>query len=294
MRKLRQHFRADPLAAVMKLRDVASRASSHVSQFAVLPALLIVCAASPSAAHQKWLWPSHFFVEKAPVWLSFDITWSDIAFGAEKGVGEQPISVVDPTGQRQTPASVFTGRTKSTAEFEATKDGTYRLEAVDPLTYWTRIERDGQEKWLKKPKDEVAEAKITRADYYWAKAVAYVTVGKHTEIAPPDKTDPLDLVLSSHPNEITARDEFEISALTYGEPLPDAQIKVFGPNATGHEPEQIVTCNSKGWGKLRFGVVGKHLVVCELERQVTDDPHADMHSFHFYLTIDVHPPNEKE
>jgi hypothetical protein len=252
---------------------------------------LPICAPNLCSAHQKWLWPNRFAAEKAPVWISFDVTWSDVAFAAEKGVGEQPLSVVGPTGRRQSPARVFVGNTKSTAEAELTEEGTYRLEAVDPLSYWTRIEKDGSERWLKKPKNEVTEAKITRADYYWAKAVAYVSVGKQSELPASNAADPLDIELETHPSQIAARRPIITRVISFGKPLSNAEIKVFSANATGHDPLEIVKCDADGRAEMQLATPGKCLLACEIERNVADDPHADIHSFHFYLTLLVQSPD---
>lgn len=253
-----------------------------------LSGLLTFCIASPCSSHQKWLWPNRFVAEKAPVWLSFDVTWSDEPFNAEKGVGDQPLSIVDPAGGRESPSRIFIGKTKSTAEAELVREGTYRVEAVDPLAYWTRVEKDGHEQWIKKPKNVVTGAKITRADLYWAKAVAYITVGKQTEMRTSDKADPLDLVPLTHPNEIPAGRPLELRVLSYGAPLPSAEIRVFGPNNTGHEPIQSTKCDDQGLGKIQIDKAGRYLFTCEIERKVADDPKADVHSFHLYLTLLIH------
>jgi uncharacterized GH25 family protein len=207
---------------------------------------LIVLAsygAERCVAHQKWLGPNVFVAEKAPVLVSFDVTWSDQPFTAESGVGDQPIEVIGPNGERIAPWQVFVGKTKTTAEVELSKPGTYRLQAVDSLTYWTRVERDGQQQWLKKPKNEVTGAKITRSDLYWSKAMAYVTVGQPTETPPPHDSEPLDIVLDMHPSKLFVGSEFAMRVVSYGKPVPSAEMKVFGANTTGHEPSQTVQCD---------------------------------------------------
>ena len=164
-----------------------------------------ICSASPCAGHQKWLWPNRFVVEKAPAWISFDVTWSDQPFAADMGVGDKPVTVVDPEGRSASPDRTFIGKTKSTSESELTQEGTYRLESVDPLAYWTQIEKEGQPQWLKQPKGEVTDKKITRSDLYWSKAMAYVTIGKSKAMPPQLDADPLNIVPATHPNEIFAR-----------------------------------------------------------------------------------------
>jgi uncharacterized GH25 family protein len=244
--------------------------------------------ATTCIAHEKWLWPNRFSVEKAPAWISFDATWSDQPFAAEMGVGDKPITVVDPDGRSGSPERAFIGKTKSTCETELTREGTYRLESVDPLTYWTQVEEAGGPKWLKQPKGEVKNKKIMRSDLYWSKAMAYVTVGKSTPPVPLD-ADSLSIVPATHPNEIFAGSTLELKVLSYGKPLPNAKIKVYDNNSTGHAPIQTIMCDDQGKGTIELKSAGLYLFSSQLEREVKDDPKADIHSFNVYLTLQVRP-----
>ncbi len=255
----------------------------------IAPAFLwaALCSASLCSAHQKWLWPNRFVAEKAPALVSFDVTWSDQPFAAEAGVGDKPITIVDPEGRSASPDRVFIGKTKSTAEAELTQEGTYRLESIDPLAYWTQIESESGTQWLKQNKAEVSGKKIVRSDLYWSKALAYVTIGKSTAMPPQLESDPLNIVPATHPNEVVAGSPFELSVLSYGKPLAGAAIKVFDSHTARHEPLKTVTCDDQGSAELQFESPGLHLLACQLEREVKDDPKADIHSFNVYLTLQV-------
>jgi hypothetical protein len=251
--------------------------------------ILFCFAGGPCAAHQKWLLPNFFLAAKGPAWLSFDVTWSDTPFVAEAGVGMQPISVIGPDGLRQTPPNIFVGKTKSVAELELTKPGTYRLEAIDPLAYWTQVEQNGKEQWVRKPKNEVAGLPINRSDLYWSKAAAYVTLGAPTDVPPPDNEDPLDILLEQHPNRLAVGDTLNVQVISYGKPLPNAEIKLFASNDRGHEPSQLVRCDDNGQAAIPVEAPGRFLIVCQLEQKVTDDPKADLHAFNVYLTLEIQP-----
>jgi hypothetical protein len=236
--------------------------------------------------------PNFFVAEKGPAWLSFDVTWSDRPFTAESGVGAQPLWVVDPSGRRQAPPTVFVGKTKSVAEIELTEAGTYRLEAIDPLTYWTQIEENGHTQWLKKSKNEVTTGAIKRSDLYWSKATAYVTLGAPTDVPPPDDAEPLDIRIAAHPNRLSAGDTLNLRVVSYGKALPRAEVKAFAANATGHEPSFTIECGDDGSGSFKADAAGWLLLACQVEREVSDDPKADIHSFNVYLTLEIRPRNE--
>jgi uncharacterized GH25 family protein len=258
------------------------------NHFCVPASVLIAgfAALSPCLAHQKWLWPNRFSADAAPVWISFDVSWSDRPFEAEEGVNDRPLVIVSPAGRSFQPARSFVGKTKSTAEIECKETGTFRLESIDPLTYWTQIEKDGRPQWLKKSKNEVTGEKITRADLYWSKALAYVSVGKSTAPSSLDG-DPLAIVPTTHPNEIDSGQSVEFKVLSYGTPVANAEIKVFDSKASGHDPTATIKCNDAGIGQFEFTSAGRYLVACQLEREVKDDPKADIHSFNVYLTLQI-------
>ena len=208
------------------------------------------CFAGQASAHQKWLWPNRFSAEKAPVWISFDATWSDEAFTPDEGVHDRPLFVVDPEGRSSSPDRVFVGKTKSTAEAELTREGTYRIESVDPLTYWSQVEKDGETQWLKKSKTEVTDLKVLRADLYWSEALAYVTVGETKDAPPYPENDPLSIVPGVHPNAIDAGQPVELKVSSYGKPVAGAELKVFDPAASGHDAEISVKCDKNGVASL--------------------------------------------
>jgi uncharacterized GH25 family protein len=260
------------------------------SAFHAAAAMLLIGMAQGRAwAHQKWLWPNVFIVEKPPVWVSFDVTWSDRPFTAEQGAGQRPLSIVNPDGEQAPPPQVFVGNTKTTAEVELTKPGTYRFESVDPLTYWTRVDNNGKEAWIEKPKNEVQGKKITRSDLYYSEAAAFVTVGEPTQLPAPDEKDPIEIVIKTHPSRLTAGTAHELQVISYGKPVAKATVNVFGPSATGHDPDQSLPCDEHGAATLQLDAAGRYLLACELEKTVADDPKADIHSFNAYLTISVEP-----
>jgi uncharacterized GH25 family protein len=243
---------------------------------------------APSAtAHQKWLWPNVFVTPQAPVWISVDVTWGDRAFIASEGTGEQSVTFMGPDTRRETAASAFIGKTKTTAEMELTVPGTYRIEAVDPATYWTQVRVNGREQWKKAARNEVSAGEIIRADLYYAEAIAYVTVGDATPIAKHASSDPIEIQLTAHPSTLTAGKPIEFQVLSYGKPAKGATVKLFDETTDGHNPQSVAVCDEQGRGALRAKAPGRHLLSCELELPVKNDLKADMHAFNAYLTVQV-------
>ncbi len=80
--------------------------------------------------------------------------------------------------------------------------------------------------------------------------------------------------------------------MSYGKPVEHAELKVFDSKANGDDPTKTIKCDEHGVGKLEFETPGKYLVACQLEREVKDDPKADIHSFNVYLTLMVQPERD--
>jgi uncharacterized GH25 family protein len=279
--------------AMSQVRRSSITKFKRTSDLAVLVLTILGAWGDRAWAHQKWLWPNVFVAENAPAWVSFDVTWGDHPFTAEEGVGEQPLWIVDSAGGRTAPDQVLIGKTKTAAEVELTKPGTYRIEAVDPPNYWTQLEVDGKQQWIQKPKNEAPAGKVTRSDLYYSKAATYVTLGEPTDLPPPAEKEPLDVVPKTHPARVRAGESLALAVLSYGKPAADARINIFGPAAAGHDPDQVIKCDEQGLALFRPDVPGRHLLACDMERPVANDPKADIYSFHVYLTLWV-SPREKE
>jgi hypothetical protein len=243
--------------------------------------------AGDAEAHQKWLWPNVFHAAEKPVWISWDVSWSDRPFTAADGTGEQSTAVVHPDGSRASPKDVFVGKTKLTAEAELTKAGTYRIESVDRATYWTQLRVDGKEQWKQAPKNEVTGGEIVRSDLYYAEAVAFVTVGEATPLAAIDPNDPLEIRLVEHPSQLVASKPIVFQVMSYGKPAGQATVNVFDEEGDGHHPLAVVKCDDQGRGEVRLKAAGRHLLSCELEKAATGDPKADIYAFNAYVTIEV-------
>jgi len=238
-------------------------------------------------AHQAWILPNFFRTEQNPAWLSFDTTWGDSAFTPMEGPGLQQIWIVGPSDQRRTPPLLYVGKTKTVGECELDQSGTYRIEAFKPPTYWTRVVDGDAEKWLRKSKDLVGDAKIVRSDQYWSKAVAYVTVEKVTTEPLASQNDLLELAPINHPNEIFAGTVFQARLFGSGTPMPDHPIKVFAEGSQAHEATVTHNTDKEGLLSVKFDQPGRYLLVAQHERKTPKSELADVQSLNFYLMLYV-------
>ena len=247
-------------------------------------------ATLPIHAHQAWVLPNFFEAAQSPVWLSFDVSWSDHLFHAgHTGSSLNELQVIGSDGESLTLAGKFEGKTKIVGEVELTREGTYRIEASAPPTYWTRVATDQGEKWLRKSKDQVQGAKVVRADLYWSKAVTFVTVGKRSKTPSSAGKDPLELELLDNPADWNRGQKFRLRVLAQGKAVAEQAVKVFAEGADSHEPMLVSTSDQQGVCVLKLDKPGKYLFVAQQETAAKDDPKTDLYSYNFYLLVNMIP-----
>ena len=249
---------------------------------------LLVQASLPVQGHQAWVLPNFFETTQAPVWLSFDATWGDDLFAAgHSGSGLNDLRVIGPSNRDIALANEFVGETKVIGEVELNVEGTYRIEASSPATYWTRVASAEGEKWYRKSKDQVQGEKITRADLYWSKAVVFVTVGARSAVMMRSEKDPLELELLHHPSDLTVGKTIQMRVLSKGKVVANQAIRVYVEGTHGHEPKFVRNSDQEGVCALRLNHPGRYLLVVQQDRAAVDDPKTDTHSLNFYLLINV-------
>ena len=164
-------------------------------------------------AHQRWVLPNFFVTdtEEDTVWLGFEYTLGDQRFAPSLGPGPSMVWVTGPVDERTTPSFVFTGKTRTVAEIELKKPGTYRVATEHPEIYWTQVVDGEKKRWLRMSRDRAAGKKIETSKRYWSKTLTYVTFRTETTGPLAARGDPLELVALDHPNAIRAKQPFRVA-----------------------------------------------------------------------------------
>ena len=243
----------------------------------------------PSHAHQQWVMPSFFVSDSkdASVWLGFEHALGDRRFVPSAGPGPSLLWVTGPDDELISPSFVYTGKTRTLAELELTKPGTYRIAAEEPEAYWTKIKDGAKSRWLRMPRDRVTGKTIEVSKRYWAKAITYVTFRERTTGPLAMQGDPLELLLIDHPNAIRAGQSFRVRVLADGKPLAGRDIKVFADASSGHDAAATFKSRADGLAQLRLARPGRYLLSVRNEVAAPGDPKADAYSYSVYVMVEV-------
>ena len=246
-----------------------------------------------SHAHQQWVLPNFFTAKSndASVWLGFEHAVGDQRFVPSAGPGPALLWVTGPDDELTSPSFVYTGKTRTLAEIELTKPGTYRITAEEPEAYWTKIKNGDKSRWLRAPRDRVVGKTIEVSKRYWAKAIAYVTFGQQTTGPLAVQGDPLELLPIDHPSSIRAGKSFRVRVLAEGKPLAGQEIKVHADASQGHDATATFKSRADGLAQLRLTRPGRYLLSVRNEIAATGDPKADAYSYSVYLMIEVKARN---
>ncbi|MCG8417057.1 MAG: DUF4198 domain-containing protein [Proteobacteria bacterium] len=242
-------------------------------------------------AHQQWVMPN-FFVSESDgnsVWLGFEHTLGDRRFVPSVGPGPAMLWVTGPDDEHTAPSFVSTGKTRTLAEIELTRPGTYRITAEEPEAYWTKIKDGDERRWLRLPRDRVVGKTIEVSKRYWAKAITYVTFRQQTTGPLAAQGDPLELVPIDHPSAIRAGKPFRLQVLAKGQSLSGQEIKVYDEAGHGHDATMTLLSRADGKAQLRLTKPGRYLLSVRREVPASGDPGADAYSYSVYLMIEVQP-----
>ena len=253
-----------------------------------------LCLSATSAfAHQQWVLPN-FFVNDAKddtVWLAFEHTLGDQRFKPSVGPGPSLLTVTGPTDEYSPPSFVYTGKTRTIAETELKKPGTYQITAEEPEAHWTKLIEGDKKRWIRRPRDLVVGKKIDVSKRYWAKAIAYVTFRKPTRMPLAPQGDPLELVPIDHPNRIEPGKPFRIRVLAKGAPLSGGKIKVYSEASEGHDAAMTIKSGADGRAQLKLPKAGRYLVSITHEVPAKSDPKADAYVYSVHLMVEANARN---
>ena len=262
--------------------------------FSALGVVTTLLPLRPAHAHQQWLMPNFFVAagDDERTWLSFEHALGDDRFIPSLGPGPALLWVTGPNDERTAPSSVFTGKTRTVAEVELVKPGTYSIVADEPPSYWTKLKEGGKTRWVPQSRDRVSGKKIEVSKRYWTKSITYVTFRKPTRGPLTSRGDPVELMPVDHPNEIIAKQPFRVRVLSKDAPLPGRTIKVYGEATKGHDPTFIAKSGADGRSELRFPEPGRYLVSVTYEVPAKNDPKADAYSYSVNLMIEAKPKSK--
>ena len=265
--------------------------------FIAIPLSLTVLgllASAPGFAARAWILPSQTIVARAGGWVTFDAANSDDLFSFNQGAMPiDALSVTTPDSQVLVPQNLAKGKTRSSFDLEMRAAGTYRIAVAGDLVM-ARWEEEGKPKrWRGLPADMAANipAKAAKLEIEQTqrRVETFVTVGTPSAL----KTGGvgLELVATSHPNDLYAGEAANFKFLLDGKPARDLEVEIIvGGTRYRDSPEAIVIkTDQDGAFSVTWPAAGFYWIDAAIEDENATVPNVKTRRAAYNATLEVLP-----
>jgi uncharacterized GH25 family protein len=265
--------------------------------FIAMPLSLVVLgllASAPAFAVRAWILPSQTIVARAGGWVTFDAANSDDLFSFNQGAMPiDALSVTTPDNQVLVPQNLAKGKTRSSFDLEMRTAGTYRIAVAGDLVM-ARWEEEGKPKrWRGLPADMAANIPANAAkleiEQTQRRVETFVTVGTPSAL----KTGGvgLELVTTSHPNDLYVREAASFKFLLDGKPARDLEVQIIaGGTRYRDSPEAIVVKTDKdGAFSVTWPTAGFYWIDATIEDEKATVPNVKKRRAAYNATLEVLP-----
>jgi uncharacterized GH25 family protein len=255
---------------------------------------LIALAPAASYAARAWILPSQTIVARAGGWVTFDAANSDDLFSFNQGAMPiEQLAVTGPDGQPVTPQNVAKGKTRASFDLELRAAGTYRV-AVAGDTVMARWEEDGKPKrWRGQPAEMAANIPANAAklevEQMQRRVEAFVTVGSPTDLK--SVGSGLELVPTSHPNDLYTGEAARFRFLLDGKPAKDLEIEIIAGGTRYRDAPAAMTFKTDADGliSVKWPASGIYWLDASVEDERATVPNVKKRRASYNATLEVLP-----
>jgi len=256
---------------------------------------LAVVAPTSAMAHRAWMLPSATVLSGDDSWITVDAAISnDLFYFNHHAMAPDSIEVTAPDGTTVAKENVAQGKFRSTFDVHLTKEGTYRL-ATSNENVMARYTVDGKRGVWRGPvakfsKDVLPKnAENVEIRQSSRRVETFVTLGKPSEVKPLGKG--LELVSTTHPNDLFSGESATFQVLLDGKPAQGAKVSfVAGGERYRTEPEAMnFTADGEGKLTVTWAEPGAYWVDASYEDGKTSIPEAKLRQAEYIATLEVLP-----
>lgn len=256
--------------------------------------LALGLSTSAAQAHGFWIVPSST-VLSASQFVTFDAAVSNDPFQ----INHRPLAIdglviVAPDGSHVGPVNILKGELRTVFDAKFDQKGTYRLELVRSGFRANWKDNDNKPKRFMGTaealaKEVPADAKELQVVETESRLENYVTVGKPSTLKPVNKG--LELVVSSHPNDLVAGEPVEFTLLIDGKPTADVEVAIVrGQTRYRNSPEEKnYKTDKNGKVKVSFDQAGLYWLDADFKDNKVSNKAAKERTLSYVLTLEVLP-----
>jgi uncharacterized GH25 family protein len=265
-----------------------------MKKIVALVSLALGITAFNAQAHGFWIVPSST-VLSASQFVTFDAAVSNDPFQINhRPLAIDGLAIVAPDGSQVTPVNTLKGELRTVFDAKFDKKGTYRVELVRSgfRASWKDSENKpkrfmGTAEAL--AKEVPADAKDLQVSETESRLENYVTVGKPSALNPYNKG--LELIVSSHPNDIVTSEPVELTFLVDGKPTADVEVAIVrGQTRYRNSPEeQTYKTDKNGKISVTFDQAGLYWLDADFKDNRVSNKIAKERTLAYVLTLEVLP-----
>ncbi|SDK57434.1 Uncharacterized conserved protein, contains GH25 family domain [Methylophilus rhizosphaerae] len=259
-----------------------------------LVSLALGMSAPGAQAHGFWIMPSST-VLSATQFVTFDAATSTEPFQIDhRPLAIDGLVILAPDGSQMTPVNVLKGELRTVFDAKFDKKGTYRVELVRSGFRASWKDSDNKPKRFMGTaealaKEVPADAKDLNISETESRLENYITLGKPSALKPSNKG--LELVASTHPNDLVTGEPVELTFLVDGKPTADVEVAIVrGQIRYRNNPEeQSYKTDKNGKIKVTFDQAGMYWLDADFKDGHVSNKIAKERTLSYVLTLEVLP-----
>lgn len=259
---------------------------------------LAVATAFPlsALAHKAWLLPSQTVIAGNNPWITVDAAVSnDLFYFNHVPLRSEGLIITAPDGSRVEAQNLATGKYRTVFDVELKQSGTYRIATVNSGLFGSWEENGKPKRWRGTPATFATEvpkdAKNLQISQSLGRVETFVTNGSPNETALEATGAGLELVPTTHPNDLFAGEQAKFKLLLDGKPAAGLEFEITrgGTRYRNAQEEIKVTTDANGEFSVTWPEAGMYWLETSTEDTKTSLPQAKQRRLSYVATLEVLP-----
>ncbi|MCB5185247.1 DUF4198 domain-containing protein [Methylobacillus gramineus] len=261
----------------------------------MMTVLAMAAAMTTTAAygHGYWLLPSST-VLSAPQFVTFDAAVSNDPFHFNhRPLQIDELQIVAPDGSKVEPINIGKGELRTTFDAKFEQKGTYRLSMYREGVRASWKEADQAKRFMGKAEELSkripADAKEVKVSEIANRLEAYVSVGSPSKLKTSGRG--LEMVASTHPNDLVAGEPLTLQFLVDGAPAKGVEIEIVRGQTRYRDQKsgQKFTSGQDGKVTVTLPEAGMYWLDADFSDDKVSVKQAKERSLAYVLTLEVLP-----
>jgi uncharacterized GH25 family protein len=256
---------------------------------------LLACLPLAAQAHRAFIVPSET-VLSTNGWITVDAAVSnDLFYFNHAPMRLDNVKIIGPDGGPVDAANVNTGKFRSTFDLNLAASGTYKVAMVNNTLMATYENEAGERKrWRGSPEklgELPANAKNLQVSQNQTRVETFVTAGKPNDAALRPSGTGLELVPTTHPNDLFASEPASFGFVLDGKPAANVKVTVVpgGSRYRNKQNEMELTTDSAGKVSITFADAGMYWMEASVQDDKPSAKQAKSRRANYVATLEVLP-----